>query len=268
GHAVASQLRASGREVWIVTAGDGYEQISSNELRVDARDRNQIERAWERIDRAAGARGIQAVCLWPLDAPEADSGDGLLSATTETCGRLLHVVQVVARSRAADLVLVTRGAQAVTAAQRVSLAQAGVLGFLRTVARELPDIRCRAIDLDVTGGEHESLMLADELRRASHGEVVVFREGIRRVARLAPVSLSAARELVIRPDASYLITGGLGSLGLRVAEWLVERGARNLWLSSRREPSDATQSTIGSLEARGARVRVVCADVARSRDVE
>lgn len=60
----------------------------------------------------------------------------------------------------------------------------------------------------------------------------------------------------------HVVTGGLGALGLRVATWLVESGARDLCLLSRRAPDDATRATIGELEERGARVRVESVDVA------
>ena len=69
-------------------------------------------------------------------------------------------------------------------------------------------------------------------------------------------------------DATYLITGGLGSLGLAVAQRLVDRGARHLVLAGRSAPGAEAQSTIAALEARGARVAVESMDVAQRRDVD
>lgn len=63
------------------------------------------------------------------------------------------------------------------------------------------------------------------------------------------------------PDAAYLVTGGLGGLGLKVAEWMVESGARNLVLAGRRAPSAETQAVITALEAEGARVVTAQADI-------
>jgi myxalamid-type polyketide synthase MxaB len=71
----------------------------------------------------------------------------------------------------------------------------------------------------------------------------------------------------LRPDGTYLITGGLGGLGLVTARWLVERGARNLVLVGRRGPSTAAQETIDELMAAGARIVVHRADVARRDEV-
>src|SRR5262249_24942276 len=53
---------------------------------------------------------------------------------------------------------------------------------------------------------------------------------------------------LLRPDACYLITGGLGGLGLLTAQRLVEQGARHLVLVGRSAPSGATQERIAALE--------------------
>src|SRR5262249_36522755 len=71
----------------------------------------------------------------------------------------------------------------------------------------------------------------------------------------------------IRADGCYLITGGLGALGLKVAQHLVEQGARQLVLAGRSGASAQAQGTIEGLGARGAFVRVVQADVANEADV-
>ncbi|HVY83307.1 MAG TPA: SDR family NAD(P)-dependent oxidoreductase, partial [Steroidobacteraceae bacterium] len=72
------------------------------------------------------------------------------------------------------------------------------------------------------------------------------------------VAEAAAR---VRADRTYWITGGLSGLGLAVARWLVERGARHLLLMGRRAPDEATRKVLDELEAQGARVMVAQADV-------
>ena len=72
---------------------------------------------------------------------------------------------------------------------------------------------------------------------------------------------------ILRGDRSYLITGGLGGLGLLVARFLVERGARDLVLISRREPSPAIRNQLKELEEAGARVVVTQADVSQQKSL-
>ena len=61
---------------------------------------------------------------------------------------------------------------------------------------------------------------------------------------------------------AHLITGGLRGIGLRLAEWLVEQGARDLVLAGRQQPSGEALAVIRQMEISGAKVRVVQGDVA------
>ncbi len=75
----------------------------------------------------------------------------------------------------------------------------------------------------------------------------------------APLAVDPA---AIRPDATYLISGGLGALGLTMARALVDAGARHLALLGRRPPSESARRAIERLEQRGATVVTVEVDVA------
>jgi len=66
---------------------------------------------------------------------------------------------------------------------------------------------------------------------------------------------------LVRADVSYLIAGGLGALGLRMAQWLVEAGARSIVLMSRRAPTEDRQARIDRLVG-AAEICCVQADVA------
>jgi myxalamid-type polyketide synthase MxaB len=65
----------------------------------------------------------------------------------------------------------------------------------------------------------------------------------------------------IRPDGCYVVTGGLGSLGLRIARWIVEMGGGRVVLVGRQPPSEDARREILSLEREGAKVSAVQADV-------
>jgi len=72
---------------------------------------------------------------------------------------------------------------------------------------------------------------------------------------------------LVERDASYLIVGGLGALGLQMARWLVEQGAKHLVLCGRKEASPTAQETIHQLGTAGASVRVVQVDVSDAAEV-
>ena len=77
----------------------------------------------------------------------------------------------------------------------------------------------------------------------------------------------AARAAGLRADGAYLVTGGLGGLGLAVAQWMVGQGARHLVLVGRRAASPEAQAAVAAMETAGARVVVAPADVADPRQV-
>jgi acyl transferase domain-containing protein/acyl carrier protein len=76
--------------------------------------------------------------------------------------------------------------------------------------------------------------------------------------------------VALRDDSTYLITGGLGGLGLTIARSMVEQGARHLALVGRRGKQGLdgqTSELISSLESQGAQIRVFAADVANRAQV-
>jgi NADPH:quinone reductase-like Zn-dependent oxidoreductase/SAM-dependent methyltransferase/acyl carrier protein len=97
------------------------------------------------------------------------------------------------------------------------------------------------------------------MAQAKHiGKIVVSM----RERRLA-FSPKALAPIAFTPDASYLITGGLGGFGLVIARWMVEHGARHLVLMGRRGiHSPEAQQAVDALRAAGAVVQVAAADVA------
>ncbi|BBA33062.1 SA1_PKSA [Methylocaldum marinum] len=82
-----------------------------------------------------------------------------------------------------------------------------------------------------------------------------------KIVMVAPGRSGQADAELLRADGSYLITGGFGGLGLKVAQWLVERGARHLVLVGRQPPNETARARIQALEEKGAKIIAASADV-------
>ncbi len=82
-------------------------------------------------------------------------------------------------------------------------------------------------------------------------------------SQIPPASLIKGGE-----DGSYLITGGFGALGLTVAEWLAKKGAQELILVGRNQPSEEAKARIRALEAKGVSIKPVFADISQLEAVE
>ncbi|WP_016953772.1 type I polyketide synthase [Anabaena sp. PCC 7108] len=82
-----------------------------------------------------------------------------------------------------------------------------------------------------------------------------------------PDKIGTQERLSLGSDGTYLITGGLGGLGLLVAQWLVERGAKHLVLLSRSGLNPSVSNRLEKLEQAGACIKVVQADVSDSKQL-
>ena len=197
-------------------------------------------------------------------------------------GSALHLVQALARAEGAHrprLWLVTQGAQPVHGASPASsVAQAPLWGLGRVIALEFPELRCVTVDLDLSEPLDQVETFLQEIQVESLEDQIAFRRTGRYVARLDRTSMSASQPApsqpplsqpleLFRADGAYLITGGLGGLGLVVAGWMASRGARHLLLVGRRGPSPAAQAALQEMRQRGVRVIVATADVARLEDL-
>jgi len=83
-----------------------------------------------------------------------------------------------------------------------------------------------------------------------------------------PASSIQHRASSIRSNATYLITGGLGALGLKVAEWLVAKGARHLVLAGRKAPTEEASAVIAKMKNASANVVVMPSDISQEKEVE
>ncbi len=271
--ALAERLAGGGGAALLAHAGEACHL--SGERRATIRpDRAEdfaalVAAARERLPRPW--RGI--VHLWSLDAP-AHGGEpaGFLErAETLGCGSVLLLLQALLGAESGEppprLFLVTRGAQPAGDGRRpLAVEQAPLWGLGRVVASEHPELAGRLVDLapDAPAAAGEVEALAAELAAMDAESQVALRGGGRLAARLRPAAppAPAGGGFAVRPDGCYLDTGGLGGLGLAVAEWLVEKGARRLALLGRRAPGAETRAQLARLEAAGASVMALQADVA------
>lgn len=86
------------------------------------------------------------------------------------------------------------------------------------------------------------------------------------VVALAPpperVRAAPGQRMPVHADGCYLVTGGLGALGLEVARWLAARGARAVMLIGRGAPGAEARAALSLIEAQGTRVLTAACDVA------
>ncbi|OBK77361.1 type I polyketide synthase [Mycobacterium sp. 1164985.4] len=219
--------------------------------------------------RAASAPRI--VHAAALGSPATPSMRSLLRIQHRVLGGTRRLLRAAAAAeQRASVWIVTRGAQWVTDGDSVVPDQGCVWGFGRAAALELPQVWGGLADLaECTADEWSHLLdrittsagsgIRDDQLAVRGADVYVPRLN-RRPGRTA--------SLHVRSDATYLVTGGLGAIGLEIAAAVAAQGAKHLLLTSRRTPDDDTRQRIDALAAQhGVDVRVVAADVADAHDV-
>ena len=149
-----------------------------------------------------------------------------------------------------------------------------------------PDVAYAILDL-YTLKQHEpagpGAALRDVLARIATGELAPLRHSIWPLAETSAAMdhMRGARHIGkivlttppltggrLRRDGTYLVTGGLGGIGLALAEWLAERGAGTVVLNGRRAPDAAAEEAIEVLRARGLQIEVEIADVTDTAAVD
>jgi acyl transferase domain-containing protein/acyl carrier protein len=271
GQQLAAQFEQQGAHSTIVMPGEGYRHTAPNQYMLDPDDPTAFDRL---LTDTHACDGI--VYLWGLDATrgQAQSLASLRADQSSVTIGVLHLIQALNNTgwnQAPRVWLVTRGAQAVVAGDQVDgLVQSTVWGLGRVAVYEHGALHCTLVDLDPKQANAQSL--AAEISSDDPADEVALRGNERYVARLqryTPETLPATTPaLSFRADASYLITGGLGGIGLKVAQWMVEQGARHLVLLGRSGASAAAEGALEAMRAAGATIMVARADVAQTAQLQ
>jgi thioesterase domain-containing protein/NADP-dependent 3-hydroxy acid dehydrogenase YdfG/acyl carrier protein len=208
----------------------------------------------ERADLAAGGTGALV-----LIAPPADRVPDPAAAR-----RLALRAIRAAATDPGGLWLVTRGGAAVGPGEAGRPDLAWVRGLVRTLAFEQALTRAVWLDLDPAGDPAtQAARLWTELHAGRGDDEVAWRGEQRWAARLVPAPVPARRPgPPVRAGAAYVITGGYGGIGLRVAQWLAAEGAGRLVLAGRSGPPPGSDAVLDTLRRSGVDVRVLLGDIA------
>jgi acyl transferase domain-containing protein/acyl carrier protein len=273
GQNLAARLMENGYGCILVYPGNGYKKEENGQWTVNPSALSDCERLIEALS-SPGTMVLQGVVhLWSLDASNSENVnvDALDKAQLLGCAMVIHLVQALTNHTALPILrlwLVTRGAvPAGPVHAPLEVAQSSLWGLGKAVSLEHPDLWGGMIDLspDVQPDEVAQLML--ELQDPQNEEQIAFRREKRYAARLVRSRPGKTGKVLLRPDGTYLISGGLGALGLRVAQWIVKQGGRRLVLIGRRGASEKAQMVIDQLEHNGAIIVVEKADVSNEKEM-
>jgi NAD(P)-dependent dehydrogenase (short-subunit alcohol dehydrogenase family) len=285
---VSARLKSQGHDVVHVKPGAAFSQVGPNNYSInpgrqaDYADLLQVLRADGKLPDRVGH-------FWMLGCDAAADEQQLLDLGFRSLMCLGQSLGALAPHRC-SIQVVTDACQNVSGTDAVNPVKATIVGPCRVIPLEYPDLPCRAIDILLPEGATHAItdQLVSELNGGSYTETVALRGNRRWVPAYEHISIGnpEAAPTRIRPNGVYLITGGLGGLGHSIATYLAQTHQANLVLVSRSglppreewpgfldETADPTAAgrhirQVIALEALGAQVLTVSADVSRIEDVQ
>ncbi|MDM8521889.1 type I polyketide synthase [Desulfococcaceae bacterium HSG8] len=285
GKALAEHLEGKGEQPVLVYPGKAFQHGENNVWYIDPASPGDARRLCQEIlsQNTSPLKGV--VHLWASESPASDTLTLSELETSQSLGTasVLYLVQGLAGcniSLSSGLWLVTRGAVTIQGDTSPKLAQSPLWGLGKTVALEHPELWGGMIDLSPAmpySPTDESAALLRQITNSDGEDHLAFRNGIPYAARLVRCGALLSemkqratdneQQKILRADATYLITGGLGNLGLKIAERMLALGVRHLVLTGRRDPSDLTRERLQKLKDAGAEIVAARGDVSESEDM-
>ncbi len=267
-------LRGRGARVVRVQSGESFAGLTNDTATVRA---DQMD-DWRVLFEQAASQGAQPshlVHAWAA-TPTA------LHADVAAFHSLAALGQALAQRDPAvplQLLALTRQAQDVIGDDVVNETGALVLGPVQGLPAEVEALTAWTVDLDAaptvsSGIAQAARQLAHDITAGPRDRVVAMRRGRRWVRSFqqvpAPAATAWETALPVRDDGVYVITGGLGGVGLALATWIAQQARVHLVLLGRRglptgpatTPEDRQrEAAVRQLESLGARVRVQAVDI-------
>jgi acyl transferase domain-containing protein len=239
GAAILEDLRQRGYDVTVVTAGSLFDMHSDDTYTIEPGTPAHYVAL---ITSLAATHRVpdRVLHLWGVDAPEEGSGDEVDRHQQNGFYSLLYLSQAFASARIGSsihIVAASNNLHSVTGDERLCPAKATVLGVCRAVPQEYPNLVMRSVDIETIDGrvaEHSRQLLA-EFSDAQLASTVAYRRGQRWLQIFEPVRLEPADGPIVtlRWDGIYLVTGGLGNVGLELAAEIANEAHPRLVLVSR-----------------------------------
>jgi amino acid adenylation domain-containing protein/non-ribosomal peptide synthase protein (TIGR01720 family) len=236
------RLEDEGQIIFSVNVGERFRMTGDRSFAINPQRKEDYAALLKALT-AKGSTPRVIAHLWTLThAGRTSSGAGSFEACQEVgFHSLTHLVGALDEqliTGAIQLAVISNETQEVTGEEEVCPEKITILGACRTIPQEYPNITCRSIDITLPPSLSAPGELIDriisELTAKHHEPVIAYRGAHRWAQTFEPITLDhqAAR---LKAGGVYLITGGLGNIGLALAAHLFQRVKAKLVLTGRTE---------------------------------
>jgi amino acid adenylation domain-containing protein len=293
GTRLVEELNHQGHYVVTVRAGSSMVNTGDNEYTINPGQEEDYDALLgEYITR--GKIPTRILHLWNVNTDNEEQDH--MQAQEIGYYSLLNLVKAIGKQKwdqTLYISVIVNQVQVVTGKERLVPHKASVLGVVQMISREYSNISCQCIDIEIptpgSPGENNLVhRLLDEVLQGSTDTMIALRDSYRWVRNYEPMPLEIPGNGIprLKPGGVYLVTGGLGGIGLALAEYLAitfkarltltartplpEREEWNQWLNSH-DPRDSISHKIRKvlrLEDAGAETLIVSADAADKTRME
>ncbi|MFT3775980.1 MAG: SDR family NAD(P)-dependent oxidoreductase [Minicystis sp.] len=238
GLSLATAIAEAHHDVTVVTPGTEFRRISPRQFEIDPTSADHHRDIINELLSTTTEGPLHVVHLWGLapGAPAAAGHNGFAEAQRLGFYSVLNVLQALRHAPAADVSILTDGALPVLGDERLRPEAATVLALCQVAPLEMPRVHCRAIDVALDGDNHSRLLdrVLRELHAGAADNVVAYRGAHRWIPAFERIQRPAVPTTpILREQGVYLVLGGLGGLGLALAEHLARTARARLVLTSR-----------------------------------
>ncbi|MCP3995576.1 MAG: SDR family NAD(P)-dependent oxidoreductase, partial [bacterium] len=200
-----------------------------------------------------------------INSSEFDSQELSRQLQQQVTEPLIQLWEEIATSESSTRLLVVADCPQPSA---TSCALTGLGGFIKSLRLEQPDLLCKLVVTDESDHSNLFRTITDESDPDSYGEAeVYYRNGTRLVKRYRQTSLPQTDRHTLKAQGVYLITGGLGGLGLLVGKLLAERYRARLILTGRSPLTPERETQLTPLRDAGAEVSYKTVDITDHQQV-
>ncbi len=257
-HLLAEQLASYLEQIIIIKSKPGEYSNQGSSITLDPFQPDQFNYLIEKIDTCSGL-----IYLWGfsdinfIEHVQANSfsNEELIAKINQSCSGLLHLVQSLINARQTKKILIgTRGVITPRTTAQIPLLQP-LMAMSQSLAMEHPEFELQYIDFDKeTPLNQVGLRLVHSLNNPTPNSLTVYSENKRYLPCLQSQKSEIDHHAVTIIDDNqftYLITGGVGGIGLSLCEWLIKQGAQYIVLLGRRSFNDEIAQQINSINSNG-----------------
>lgn len=262
----------------LVRAGERYQQMEDGICQIDPESIEDYERLLQGLDLKEPCQLI-IIHNWARESEWVGAKAERQAARDNRLGRgfntIFNLSQALTRYRLGKKINIEI-LYLFGAGEQGALPQdAAVKGFIRALSFENAGFKCKSIELERGSRQHptavapEGRMILNELQAgAGEGLEVRYTAGQRQVKAWKAFDLKADGVTSFKEKGVYLITGGMGGLGMNVARHLAKTRKARLVLAGRSDLGPEGQARIEELEALGSEVLFIKADISRYEEVQ